>query len=347
MKKSYLITGGCGFFGSNLAARLLERGETVVLFDNLSRTGSSENLRWLRSLGQADLIQGDVADSCALEDTIKKVRPLAVFHLAGQVAMTTSVLDPFGDFRTNVLGTMNLLEKLRLYCPEAVLVYSSSNKVYGKLAGIHLVERATRYEAPGHPKGIDESTPIDFRTPYGCSKGAADQYVLEYARTYGLRTVVFRHSTIYGSRQYSTNDQGWVGWFCRQSLIQKENPGAPPFTIAGNGKQVRDLLYIQDALDCYLAAQLNIGKVAGRVFNLGGGMENSLSLLELLDFFEKKLDIKLRYERLSPRYDDQKFFVSNNQAVSKCLNWAPQTGKNKGLEALIAWTQSALKSPLP
>jgi len=206
--KNYLITGGCGFVGSNIAARLIEKGEKVTLLDNLSRFGSSHNLEWLRGLGSLDFIQCDTADAGALAKAVQGLRPDVVFHLAGQVAMTTSVKDPYNDFRTNVLGTMNLLEILRMNAPEAALLYSSSNKVYGSLAGVRLTEEATRYAALDYALGVDERAPLDFRTPYGCSKGAADQYVLEYARTYGLRTAVFRHSTIYGGRQHSTFDQG-------------------------------------------------------------------------------------------------------------------------------------------
>jgi CDP-paratose 2-epimerase len=335
--KTSLITGGCGFLGSNLAARLLERGERVAVFDNLSRAGSAENLRWLQGLGAVDWIHGDTADAAVLGEAVKRVRPAVVYHLAGQVAMTTSVRDPLNDFRTNVLGTMNLLEILRLHWPEAALIYSSSNKVYGKLGGIRLVEEAKRYEAPDHPRGLDESTPLDFRTPYGCSKGAADQYVLEYARTYQIPTVVFRHSTIYGGRQHSTYDQGWVGWFCLQALVQKKDPTVQAFTISGNGKQVRDLLYVDDAVQAYLLAAEKMDKVRGEAFNIGGGMANSSSLLELFRELESLLGVRLRFNRIDWRHEDQKFFVADFAKIHSATGWHPVVAKQDGVSRTLHW----------
>jgi len=337
--KKFLITGGCGFFGANLAARLLERGHPVVLFDNMSREGAGPNLEWLRSLGKPEVRTGDIRDAARTADLVRETRPDAVFHLAGQVAMTTSVKSPVDDFLINAAGTVNLLEALRQHRPEASLVYSSTNKVYGALQGVELAEEARRYSSPSHPRGVGEDQPLDFRTPYGCSKGAADQYVLEYARTYGLRTAVFRHSTIYGCHQHSTFDQGWVGWFCRQALEQKVKPGAPAFTISGDGKQVRDLLYADDAVDCYLLAEERIEAIRGRAFNLGGGMANSSSLLELFGHLEQALGIRLRYEKLPWRHEDQRFFVADVAAVSKALGWSPQVGKIVGVERVLGWAQ--------
>lgn len=335
--KIYLITGGCGFFGANLAARLLGTGQGVVLLDNMSRNGAEENLGWLRGLGRPEVRTGDVRDGEVLADLIRETRPDAVFHLAGQVAMTTSVKHPVDDFMVNAAGTVNLLEALRRHRPEASLVYSSTNKVYGALEGVRLVEEEKRYSAPNQPKGIGEQQPLDFRTPYGCSKGAADQYVLEYARTYGLRTAVFRHSTIYGCHQHATFDQGWVGWFCRQALGQKADPAAPAFTISGDGKQVRDLLFADDAVDCYLRAEEKIDAIRGRAFNLGGGMANSSSLLELFEMLETSLGIRLRFEKLPWRHEDQKFFVADITAVGAALDWSPKVGKAKGVERVLAW----------
>lgn len=339
--KTYLITGGCGFVGSNIAARLIENGEKVTLLDNLSRFGSSHNLQWLQGLGSLDFIQCDTADAGALAKAVQESRPDIVFHLAGQVAMTTSVKEPFGDFRTNVLGTMNLLEALRLNAPEAALLYSSSNKVYGSLAGVRLMEESTRYTAPEHPLGVDERAPLDFRTPYGCSKGAADQYVLEYARTYGLRTAVFRHSTIYGGRQHSTFDQGWVGWFCIQALAQKKNPSSEPFTISGDGKQVRDLLHVEDAVSCYLEAARQIDRIKGAAFNIGGGSSNSCSLLELFEMLEGMLGISLRFTKLDWRHEDQRFFVADNTKIRAATGWIPQVAKQEGVSKTLAWVQEA------
>jgi len=339
----YLITGGCGFFGSNLAAHLLERGEEVTVFDNLSRNGAERNRAWLRSLRPHEFVQGDVRDPATVDALIRKVRPDVIYHLAGQVAMTTSMENPRRDFEINVLGTINVLEGARRHSPAAAIVYSSSNKAYGDLGSVKLREDELRYSAPDFPQGLDESVPLDFHTPYGCSKGAADQYALDYARSFGLNTVVFRHSTIYGGRQFATFDQGWVGWFCQQALEIKANPEREPFTIAGDGKQVRDLLYVEDAVRCYLAASEQISKARGQAFNLGGGIANSSSLLELFALLEAKLGVSLKYRRLPWRHDDQRFFVANNAKAKTLLGWEPQVTKSEGVDRMIAWVQSNLK----
>jgi CDP-paratose 2-epimerase len=341
--KNYLITGGCGFLGSNIASALLAKGCRVVLLDNLSRVGSAENLNWLRTLGRPEFIHGSSLEVQTLRDTVAAARPDAIFHLAGQVAMTTSLKDPVGDFRTNVEGTINLLETVRHHAPEAAFIFSSSNKVYGALDGVRLVESSTRYEAPEHPAGINESQSLDFRTPYGCSKGAADQYVLEYARTYGLNTAVFRHSTIYGGRQRSTFDQGWVGWFCMQALAQKANPASEPFTISGNGKQVRDLLYVSDAVSCYLAASERINCIKGHAFNIGGGSNNSCSLLELFDVLRDILGVSLNYRCLDWRHEDQRFFVADNSKIESMLGWLPVVSKNDGVEKTLRWIAEGMR----
>ena len=278
-----LITGGAGFVGSNVAAHLLARGEQVAVFDSLARHGASENLAWLRTLGLKEFTHGDIRNPSDVEQVIRRLAPDVIFHLAGQVAMTTSIESPRRDFEINVLGSINVLETLRLYSPETAVIYASSNKVYGNLSHLDLVERPTRYQprayTPDAPNsgGIDEHTAIEFHTPYGCSKGAADQYMLDYARGFGLRTVVFRHSTIYGGRQFATYDQGWVGWFVRQALESQRSPTRPPFTISGDGKQVRDLLHVSDAVTCYLAAFEHIEQAQGQAFNIGGGVDNSMS----------------------------------------------------------------------
>lgn len=335
--KHYLVTGGCGFVGSNIACRLLGTGAKVTLFDDLSRKGSPENLDWLRGLGAVGFLAGDVADRERIAGALRETRPDVIFHLAGQVAMTTSVENPMRDFLTNVVGSVNLLEAVRTECPEASVLYSSSNKVYGALAGVDLREEEFRYSAPGSPNGIAENAPLDFRTPYGCSKGAADQYFLEYARTYGIRTAVFRHSTIYGGRQHSTYDQGWVGWFCQQALLQKNDPSAAPFTISGDGKQVRDLLYVDDAVDCYLTAAEQIGNVAGQAFNIGGGIANSSSLLELFQELEKLLGIRPNFTRREWRHEDQRFFVADCAKVTAATGWRPRVSKQEGIRRTLEW----------
>jgi CDP-paratose 2-epimerase len=334
----YLVTGGCGFVGSNVAARLIERGEPVVICDNLSRAGSELNLAWLRSLGGVEFNRADVRNAAEIGALVASHRPDVIFHLAGQVAMTTSVNDPRTDFETNTLGSFNLLEAVRAAVPAAAVVYASSNKVYGGLDTVALSEGDARFTAPGHPHGIDESAPLDFQTPYGCSKGAADQYMLDYARVYGLNTVVFRHSTIYGGRQFATFDQGWVGWFCRQALVQLRDPSVAPFTIAGNGKQVRDLLFVDDAVDAYLAAATHMAAARGQAFNIGGGMPNSSSLLELFSQLAALTGTTLRYERLPWRHHDQRFFVADNGKARRLLGWAPMVGKTEGVARMLEWT---------
>jgi CDP-paratose 2-epimerase len=343
-----LITGGCGFVGCNLAAYLIEqdRASKVTVFDNLSRNGASSNLAWLRTLtpaGQSriEFLQGDIRNPFEVDSVIKTLQPDVIFHLAGQVAMTTSMENPRNDFEINVLGSINVLEAVRLYTPKTAIVYASSNKVYGNLDHLDLVETETRYQPRASQNGVDESVAIEFHTPYGCSKGAADQYMLDYARGFGLNTVVFRHSTIYGGRQFATYDQGWVGWFCRQAIESKANPSRPPFTVSGDGKQVRDLLHISDAVRCYITAYEHIAAARGHAFNIGGGMENSMSLLELLRYLEDRLNLKLNYTHLPWRQGDQKFFVADNSKARTFLAWTPVTSKEDGIESVLNWERLA------
>jgi CDP-paratose 2-epimerase len=332
-----LITGGAGFVGSNLAATLLAKGESVVVFDSLARHGASENLAWLRSLGMDHFIHGDIRNAFDVEQTVKSVQPDVIFHLAGQVAMTTSMESPRRDFEINVLGSINVLEAVRQYTPKTAIVYASSNKVYGNLDHLDLVEAETRYQPRDAQKGVDESVAIEFHTPYGCSKGAADQYMLDYARGFGLNTVVFRHSTIYGGRQFATYDQGWVGWFCRQAIESKSDTDRAAFTVSGDGKQVRDLLHVSDAVNAYISAYEHIDAARGQAFNIGGGMENSMSLVELLLHLEQRLGIKLNYKHLPWRQSDQKFFVADNSKAERLLGWLPKMSKEQGIEDTIAW----------
>jgi CDP-paratose 2-epimerase len=333
-----LITGGAGFVGSNLAATLLANGDTVAVFDSLARHGASENLSWLRSLGLTNFIHGDIRNAFDVEQTIKNVQPEVIFHLAGQVAMTTSMQSPRRDFEINVVGSINVLEAVRQYTPTTAIIYASSNKVYGNLDHLDLGEVATRYQ-PRNPltRGVDEATAIEFHTPYGCSKGAADQYMLDYARGFGLNTVVFRHSTIYGGRQFATYDQGWVGWFCRQAIESKLDPTREPFTISGDGKQVRDLLHVTDAVAAYIAAYEHIADARGQAFNIGGGLDNSMSILELLLFLEPRLGINLNYTHLPWRQSDQKFFVADNSKATRLIHWSPLKSKEQGIEDTINW----------
>lgn len=333
----YLITGGCGFLGSNIAAQILKEGEELLVFDNLYRSGSEQNLNWLRTQGRFQFAHGDIRNTNDVNLTIKEFKPDVIFHLAGQVAMTTSIANPRMDFEINALGTLNVLEAVRQHSPDSVIVYSSTNKVYGDLEQWEYQELEKRYFCPDHPQGFDESIPLDFHSPYGCSKGAGDQYMLDYARIFALRTVVFRHSSIYGGRQFSTYDQGWIGWFCQKALEAKANHQAEPFTISGSGKQVRDVLYASDAIACYLAAVEHIDNVKGEVFNIGGGVENSLSLLELFDILEELTGAKLNYQKIPVRQSDQRIFIADISKATTQLQWKPKVSSREGVSKMLNW----------
>lgn len=336
----YLITGGCGFLGSNIAAELLVKSHSLILFDNLSREGSQLNLEWLQSIGEFRFVNGDIRDALGVERLIKEEKPDVTFHLAGQVAMTTSIENPRLDFEVNAGGSFNLLNAIRLHSPQTVVLYSSTNKVYGDLEQFSYQEEEKRYNCVEMPNGFDESVRLDFHSPYGTSKGSADQYMLDFARIYGLKTVVFRHSSMFGGRQFATHDQGWVGWFVQQALETKSGRLKTPFTISGNGKQVRDLLYSKDCVALYLAAADNIERLKGQAFNIGGGLNNSCSLLELFDFLQEEIGVDLSYEKLPPRSSDQRWFVADIEGIQKELDWAPKNSKEYGLSQMIAWAES-------
>ena len=295
-----LINGGCGFLGSNLTSYGIKNGYDVTVFDNCSRLGASQNLEWIKSFGNVNFIHGDTRVKDDVETVIKEGQFDAVFHLAGQVAMTTSIANPYQDFETNAVGTLNVLDSVRKYSPQTAIFFSSTNKVYGDLETYTYEETGTRYQCIEFPNGFDESIPLDFRSPYGCSKGAADQYMLDYARMFRLKTVVFRHSSMYGCRQFATSNQGWVGWFVKKALDGR------PFTINGNGKQVRDILHAEDMIRLYFMALENVDKVCGQAFNIGGTMEQSLSLLELFAMLQDMLGIEMQYTKLPSRQSDQK-----------------------------------------
>ncbi|MFH7321197.1 GDP-mannose 4,6-dehydratase [Desulfurivibrio sp. D14AmB] len=335
-----LITGGCGFLGSNLAADALGRGDELVVFDNLYRDGSRDNLSWLQGQGSFNFAHGDIRNFNDINRVVQSFRPEVIFHLAGQVAMTTSIADPRIDFEVNALGTHNLLEAVRQHVPQAIVVYSSTNKVYGDLEQFSYEETATRYRCLEHPKGFTEEIQLDFHSPYGCSKGAADQYMLDYARIFGVKTVVFRHSSMYGGRQFATYDQGWVGWFCRQALEVSKGRAAAPFTISGTGKQVRDVLHAEDMKRLYLAAVDNIEQARGQAFNIGGGIENSLSLLELFALLEELLQVKLEFTRLPVRASDQRVFVADIAKAEKLLGWKPVVSAQEGVARMVEWVDA-------
>lgn len=336
----FLIFGGCGFLGSNLASEVLRLGHELAIYDNLSRVGSENNKLWLESLGKFQMFQNNVQDSDKVASVVRDFKPDVIFHTAGQVAMTTSLENPRADFETNALGTLNVLEAVRLHSPQTSVFFSSTNKVYGDLEDYHYKETATRYICEEFPEGFPESIPLDFRTPYGCSKGAADQYIKDYSLCYGLKTVVFRHSSIFGGRQFSTKDQGWIGWFVKQAIDTKTGKLKEPFTISGNGKQVRDVLFASDIISCYFEALKHIDKTAGQTFNIGGGFDNSLSLLELFDLCNKFLDIKMNYKELPPRQSDQKVFIADISKAEKVFGWKPKTDKVSGLKQMISWVET-------
>jgi len=334
-----LITGGCGFLGSNLAAHAIEQGIDLVVFDNLSRFGAVANLQWLQSKGSFKFVHGDIRNSNDVSRVIKELKPDAVYHLAGQVAMTTSIANTRMDFEVNALGSFNVLEAVRDHSPNACVLYSSTNKVYGDLEQFNYEETPTRYSCTSKPNGFDETVPLDFHSPYGCSKGSADQYMLDFHRIFGLRTLVFRHSSMYGGRQFATADQGWVGWFCEQAVQTQRNEDHR-FTISGTGKQVRDVLHAEDMISLYYAATSKIDSAAGQAFNIGGGMPNSLSLLELFNMLEQITDTKLNFDRLPPRESDQRVFVANLAKAQQMLQWAPGVSAFDGVSKMVDWISS-------
>ena len=337
-----LITGGCGFLGSNLASDALSRGDELIVFDSLYRNGSRDNLEWLQSQGQFRFEHGEIRNQNDITRLIRETKPDAIFHLAGQVAMTTSITNPRMDFEVNVIGTHNLLEAVRHYAPESAVVYSSTNKVYGDLEQYTYRETETRYECIEHPNGFNESTPLDFHSPYGCSKGAADQYLLDYNRIYGLKTIVFRHSSMYGGRQFSTFDQGWIGWFCQMAAETRAGLRVQPFTISGNGKQVRDVLHAEDMVSLYFSILKHADAAAGCAFNIGGGIRNSLSLLELFSLLEAEIGLRLEFSNTPPRESDQRVFVSDIGRISALTGWQPTVSAQKGVTRMLEWVVGSM-----
>jgi CDP-paratose 2-epimerase len=332
-----LITGGCGFLGSNLAAEAIKRGNELFVFDNLFRNGSEENLKWLQSLGNFKFYLKDVRNLKDVEFAIKESKPDVIFHMAGQVAMTTSVSDPRLDFEINALGTFNILESIKNHCPYTTIIYSSTNKVYGDFSQLNFIEESARYTCSEFPKGIREDFPLSFESPYGCSKGSADQYIIDFHRMYDLNGVVFRHSSMYGSNQRATIDQGWIGWFIKKGLEIKTKKNSDSLTICGNGKQVRDVLNSKDVVDLYFSSIENIELMKGNVFNIGGGYENSLSLLELFKIIEDELNIKMDYISLAPRKSDQLVFIADNNKINNFIGWHPKISANQGIKLAIDW----------
>ncbi len=332
----YLITGGAGFIGANYVHRLLGRGERVTIYDNLSRRGATANLAWLRETfgdNAFTLIHGDVRDAALLTAAVRNVD--VIVHLASQVAVTSSVLHPREDFEINVTGTFNVLEAARLVGHHPAVIFASTNKVYGGMESLIVEERETRYAYRDYPHGIPETYPLDFHSPYGNSKGAGDQYVRDYARIYGLPTVVFRQSCIYGPRQFGVEDQGWVAWFIIAALLER------PITIYGDGKQVRDLLYIEDLLNAYDAAIATIDRVAGQIYNVGGGAANQLSVWrEFCPLLERLTGREIPVSWRDWRPGDQRIFVADIRKAAAQLAWHPKVSVEEGITRLFEWVQS-------
>jgi CDP-paratose 2-epimerase len=327
-----LITGGAGFIGSNAASRFLRRGAEVVVIDNLAGHGSALNLRWLESQGRLTFHHLDVRQAAVLAAVVAQNSEVdLVLHLASQVAVTTSITNPRQDFEVNALGTFNLLEAARLAGLRAPIIYASTNKVYGQLADLDLHDYNGRREFVGLRHGIPEERGLDFHSPYGCSKGAADQYVRDYHRIFGLNTVVLRQSCIYGPRQFGREEQGWLAWL----MIAAEN--RYPITIYGDGRQVRDVLQIDDLLDGFEAVAQNIAIAAGSVYNIGGGPANAVSLLEALDFIERYGAIRIPYRFAPPRPGDQHVYISDIRRAARELGWRPRIGWRRGLIGLYKW----------
>jgi CDP-paratose 2-epimerase len=328
----WMITGGAGFIGCHAAARWLGQGHEVVVVDNLSRPGSAENLAWLCAQGLTQFERSDVRDAAAIFDVMARHADTdALLHLAGQVAVTRSVADPRADFEINALGTFNVLEAVRVGAGgRPALLFSSTNKVYGNLEHLRVIELDGRYALADRPLGIDESEPLDFHSPYGCSKGAGDQYVRDYARIFGLRTVTFRQSCIFGTRQFGIEDQGWIAWFCVAATLGK------PVTIYGDGKQVRDTLWVGDLVAAYERAFERIDTLRGEVFNLGGGPENTLSLRALVTRLESAFGpLPVRFSDWRP--GDQRAFVADIGKAQRLLGWRPTISTEEGIGRLIAW----------
>ncbi len=338
MNKKYLITGGAGFIGSNYVSRLLGRGEQVTVYDNLSRAGGPRNIEWLRSTFGHDSFQltvGDLRDAALLAATARDAD--IIIHLAGQVAVTTSVLHPREDFEDNALGTFNVLEAARLSGRYPLVLYASTNKVYGGMEEVRVIEKETRYEYADLPLGMPETQPLDFHSPYGCSKGAGDQYMRDYARIYNLPTVVLRQSCIYGPRQFGIEDQGWIAWFVIAVLMGKQ------ITIYGDGKQIRDVLHVEDLMDAYDAALAQMDVAAGKVFNIGGGSKNTLSIwAECGPLLAQLLGREIPIIRKDWRPGDQKVYISDIRKAKDTLSWEPKISVEEGVNQLYHWVSENL-----
>lgn len=337
-KQTHLIVGGSGFIGSNLANKLLSQNEEVIILDNLSRKGSEKNLDWLNSKfpNKVTFVKADITkDLDILNENIKKTS--YVYHLAAQVAVTSSVENPRHDFEVNALGTLNVLESIRANNPSAFLLYSSTNKVYGGMENISVSLKDGRYVYDNLPNGLSENQLLDFHSPYGCSKGTGDQYVRDYSRIYNLNTVVFRQSCIYGTRQFGVEDQGWISWFIIALLTNKN------ITIYGDGNQVRDILFVDDLIAAYQLAFKNMSLAKGNIFNIGGGINNSISVwTEFKPILENLLGKKIDYNQGDWRPGDQKIYISDTSKIKSILNWEPTISPEEGIKKIFNWVKDNL-----
>ncbi|HET9906498.1 MAG TPA: GDP-mannose 4,6-dehydratase [Anaerolineales bacterium] len=333
MARNYFVTGGAGFIGSNYVHRLVERGEQVTIFDNLSRGGAPRNIAWLQETFGNDafkLIVGDLRDADLIQESAKDAD--VIVHLAGQVAVTTSVNNPRDDFEANALGTFNALEAARLSDRNPVFIYSSTNKVYGGMEDVEIIEDATRWLYKDLEYGCSEAQPLDFHSPYGVSKGAGDQYTRDYSRIYGLRSVVFRQSCIYGPRQFGVEDQGWLAWMMIAAVTGKQ------ITVYGDGKQVRDVLHVNDLLNAYDLAVEKIDDVKGEVYNVGGGTRNVMAIwAEFGPILERLIGRKIEVARDDWRPGDQRVFYADFRKAQRELGWEPKIDLEEGMELLFDW----------
>lgn len=342
MKKKVLIIGGAGFIGINSVRFFIEKKFKVIIFDNFSRKGTKTNIKLLNQekfyKNKYKLIKGDIKKFKKISLTIQKYKPDLILHLAGQVAVTKSIEDPREDLNTNIIGSFNILESCRLYSNKTFIIYSSTNKVYGKINyPVRKLANRWVFKSKRLRKGIDENQPLQFYSPYGCSKGSADQYFLDYSRIYNLKTSVVRQSCIYGKNQFGIEDQGWISWFIIAFLLKKK------VTIYGDGCQVRDILYVNDLAELYLKIYKNKNKTSGQVFNAGGGFKNSISIIDLINYLKRNKNIKIKYSFGKERQGDQKIFISNNAKLFKMINWKPKTSFKTGLEIIYEWTSKNLK----
>ncbi|MHA1359450.1 MAG: GDP-mannose 4,6-dehydratase [Candidatus Helarchaeota archaeon] len=334
-----LITGGLGFIGTNLTNHLLSHtNDEIVVYDNFSRRNVQKNRAWLekihRNSSRLKIVKGDVCDYKTLQKIVKDVE--RIYHLAGQVAVTSSMIDPIMDFNTNAQGTLNVLEIARHLETDPSLILTSTNKVYGALEKVSLIETENRYDFSNYKQGISEKAMIDPYNPYGCSKYCADAYCRDYYRTYGVRTIVFRMSCIYGLHQFGTEDQGWIAHFIISSVLNRK------ITIYGDGKQLRDILYIQDLIDAFELALKHITTTKGEVYNMGGGPKNTISLLELIELLEALLNRKISYDCREWRPGDQKVYYSDITKAKKDFNWTPKISKEDGVKKLFEWISNNL-----